>query len=136
MLFEKAVALIKRYGYRIYGFKKDGYAFFTDGKNIGHFQTNEFGYLNFGTVHRPNRIAGTGYRVATGITSVDEITEEEDCDALLNAGWCGVDLLATAHAADREDLFHRPVYRPIIDSHLFDTLVIMQPDKSWRAERM
>ena len=68
--------------------------------------------------------------------AVDEITEEEDCDALLNAGWCGVDLLATAHAADREDLFHRPVYRPIIDSHLFDTLVIMQPDKSWRAERM
>ena len=68
--------------------------------------------------------------------AVDEITAAEDCDALLNAGWCGVHLLATAHAADREDLFRRPVYRPIIASHLFQTLVIMQPDKSWRAERM
>lgn len=68
--------------------------------------------------------------------AVDEITAAEDCDALLNAGWCGVNLLATAHAADRNDLFYRPVYRPIITNHLFDTLVIMQPDKSWRAERM
>lgn len=68
--------------------------------------------------------------------AVDEITAEEDCEALLNAGWCGVELLATAHAADRNDLLHRPVYRSIITNHLFDTLVIMQPDKSWRAERM
>lgn len=68
--------------------------------------------------------------------AVDEITAAEDCDALLNAGWCGVRLLATAHASDRNDLFHRPVYRPIVVNHLFDTLVIMQPDKSWRAERM
>lgn len=68
--------------------------------------------------------------------AVDEITAEADCEALLNAGWCGVNLLATAHAADREDLLHRPVYRSIITNRLFDTLVIMQPDKSWRAERM
>lgn len=70
------------------------------------------------------------------VIAVDEITAPEDCEALLNAGWCGVDLLATAHAADRNDLLHRPVYRPIITNRLFDTLVIMQPDKSWRAERM
>ena len=68
--------------------------------------------------------------------AVDEITAEEDCEALLNAGWCGVNLLATAHAVDRNDLLHRPVYRSIITNHLFDTLVIMQQDKSWRAERM
>lgn len=68
--------------------------------------------------------------------AVDEITATEDCDALLNAGWCGVSLLATAHAADRNDLLHRPVYRPIVTNRLFDTLVIMQPDKSWRTERM
>ena len=68
--------------------------------------------------------------------AVDEITAAEDCDALMSAGWCGVQLLATAHAADRNDLLHRPVYRPIISNHLFDTLVVMQPDKSWRVERM
>lgn len=68
--------------------------------------------------------------------ALDEITAAEDCEALMSAGWCGVDLLATAHAADRNDLFHRPVYRPIITSQLFSSLVIMQPDKSWRVERM
>lgn len=68
--------------------------------------------------------------------ALDEITAEEDCEALINAGWCGVELLATAHAADRNDLLHRPVYRSIVANRLFDTLVIMQSDKSWRAERM
>lgn len=41
--------------------------------------------------------------------AVDEITAKEDCDALLYAGWCGVRLLATAHAGNREELFRRPV---------------------------
>lgn len=70
------------------------------------------------------------------VLAVDEITAQEDCQALLHAGWCGVQLLATAHAGSREDLFARPVYRPIIDSQLFDNLIIMKPDKSWRIERM
>lgn len=68
--------------------------------------------------------------------AVDEITQEEDCVALLQAGWSGVSLLATAHAGSKRDLLSRPVYRPVVDGHLFDTLVIMQPDKSWKAERM
>lgn len=68
--------------------------------------------------------------------AVDEITATEDCEALMHAGWCGVKLLATAHAGDRQDLFKRPVYRPIIDSKLFDTLLIMHSDKSWHEERI
>lgn len=68
--------------------------------------------------------------------AVDEITAQEDCQALLHAGWCGVKLLATAHAGSRLDLFSRPVYRPIIDCGLFDTLIILHPDKSWHCERM
>lgn len=68
--------------------------------------------------------------------AVDEITAEEDCRALLHAGWCGVNLLATAHAGSRKDLYNRPVYRPIIESKLFETLLIMHPDKSWHAERI
>lgn len=68
--------------------------------------------------------------------AMDEITAKEDCDALLHAGWCGVHLLATAHAGSRKDLFSRPVYRPIIESKLFDTLIILQSDKSWHVERM
>ncbi len=68
--------------------------------------------------------------------AVDEITAEADCHALLEAGFCGVRLLATAHAGNREEFLRRPVYRPLVQSGLFDTLVVMQADKSWHLERM
>ena len=68
--------------------------------------------------------------------AVDEITAEEDCKALLEAGWCGVRLLATVHAASRTDLSLRPVYRPLWDTKLFQTILILHSDKSWRAERI
>ncbi len=68
--------------------------------------------------------------------AVDEITAKEDCAALLQAGWCGVKLLATAHAGNRQDLFSRPIYRPILESGLFDTLVFLHSDRSWHSERM
>ena len=68
--------------------------------------------------------------------AVDEITAPDDCKALTHAGWCGVTLLATAHAADKIDLMHRDVYKPLLESRLFDLLVIMQSDKSWRMERI
>ena len=70
------------------------------------------------------------------IIAVDEITSASDCEALLQAGWCGVKLLATAHAASREELFTRPVYKPIIEMKLFDSLIIMRNDKTWYSERM
>ncbi len=68
--------------------------------------------------------------------AVDEVSQQEDCDALYRAGWSGTTLLATAHAANRAELFSRPVYQPIIESKLFDTLLVMQQDKSWKQERM
>lgn len=68
--------------------------------------------------------------------AVDEITAAEDCRAMLQAGWCGVRLLATAHAASLRDLRRRPVYAPIVESGLFQHAVILQGDKSWRTERM
>lgn len=68
--------------------------------------------------------------------AMDEITSEGDCKALIRAGWCGVNMLATAHASSRKDLQSRPVYQPLIQSGIFETLLVMQPDKSWRMERM
>ncbi len=68
--------------------------------------------------------------------AVDEITAPEDCDALIQAGWCGVSLLATAHAASLSDLFTRPVYAPLAKSKLFGTAVILRRDKSWYTERI
>ena len=68
--------------------------------------------------------------------AVDEITAEEDCKALLHAGWCGVDILATAHAGSVADLYARPVYKSIVDSKLFQRVVVMRPDKTWYTERI
>ena len=68
--------------------------------------------------------------------AVDEITSEADCRGLLHAAWCGVSLIATAHAASKTDLYSRSVYRPLLDARIFDMLVILQKDKSWRVERM
>ena len=68
--------------------------------------------------------------------AVDEITSERDCAALMKAGWCGVQLIATAHAAKTADLLCRQVYRPLAQSKLFENLVIMRTDKSWYTERM
>lgn len=68
--------------------------------------------------------------------AVDEITAQEDCSALIHAGWCGVKLLATAHAGSRHDLMNRPIYKPLFSSGLFDTLIILHRDKTWTGERM
>ena len=68
--------------------------------------------------------------------AVDEITAAADCDALVQAGWCGVRLLATLHGAGIHDLRSRKIYRPILDSGIFDTMVIMNWDKSFRTERI
>lgn len=68
--------------------------------------------------------------------AVDEITAEEDCKALLRAGWCGVDILATAHAGSISDLYSRPVYKSIVDSKLFNKAIVLRPDKTWSIERI
>lgn len=68
--------------------------------------------------------------------AVDEITSPEDCEALVHAAWCGVKLLATAHASCKADLQNRQIYKPLLDNGLFDRLVILQKDKHWIQERM
>jgi len=68
--------------------------------------------------------------------AVDEITSPDDCEALVQAGWCGVKVLATAHAFHMEDLKLRPIYRPILESGLFSTVCILKPDQTYRVERL
>ena len=68
--------------------------------------------------------------------AVDEITEEGDCEALVRAGWCGVNLMATAHAGSLQDFLSRPVYKPLVACKLFSTILVLQRDKSWKMERM
>lgn len=68
--------------------------------------------------------------------AVDEITEPEDCDALLQAANCGVHLLATAHAASLEDFYSRKVYQPLVQQGIFNTFLVLHQDKSYTLERM
>lgn len=68
--------------------------------------------------------------------AVDEITAESDCAALIKAAWCGVSLLATAHAASIRDLKMRSVYQPIIESKLFSNVIVLNREKKWSLERI
>lgn len=68
--------------------------------------------------------------------AVDEITAAEDCEALLQAGWCGVRLVATAHALDLQDLRTRPVYRPLWESGFFRNACILSKNRTYRMERI
>lgn len=70
------------------------------------------------------------------VIAIDEITAAKDCDAIMEAGWCGVDILATAHASGMSDLRNRPVYKPILQCGMFKSVVVMKDDKSWYLERM
>ena len=68
--------------------------------------------------------------------ATDEITAQEDCIALQQAAWCGVHLYATAHASCQADLSNRPIYKSIVKSRIFDSVVILNQNKSWTYERM
>ena len=74
--------------------------------------------------------------MAPACIAIDEITAEEDCNSLLYAGWCGVALIATAHAASVMDLRSRLVYKPLVTSGLFETAVVLSRDKTWKIERI
>lgn len=66
------------------------------------------------------------------VLAVDEITDPGDVAALQTAAGCGVTLLATAHAAGREDLLRRPLYRPLLEEGLFQKVVQIGRDSGKR----
>lgn len=70
------------------------------------------------------------------IIAVDEITAGEDCNALRQAAGCGVKLLATAHAGSVDDFRRRPIYRPLLEAGIFDTIIMLRKDKSFQEERI
>ena len=68
--------------------------------------------------------------------AVDEITSEADCNGILRASSCGVKLLATAHGDSLEDLQRRPIYRLLMEHGVFDHLLLMGMDKSWKEVQL
>ena len=68
--------------------------------------------------------------------AVDEITDVEDIAAILQACYCGVGLLATAHAKDIADLEKRPVYRELLQCSVFEDAIILRGDHSYTMQRL
>ena len=68
--------------------------------------------------------------------ALDEITQDDDCQALIQSSWCGVRILATAHAANVLDLKRRPIYTKLLECRIFDTALVLNKDKTWRTERI
>lgn len=68
--------------------------------------------------------------------AVDEITREDDVEAMLQASYCGVHLLATAHAWNEKDLKLRPVYRKVMDAGVFRQILVMNPNHKYFKKRI
>lgn len=68
--------------------------------------------------------------------AVDEITSAADCNALCQSAWCGVFLLATAHANSVQDLSRRSIYTPLLKDRLFETVILLNKDRTFTLERI
>ena len=60
------------------------------------------------------------------LIAMDEISEPEDTDACRSAAYCGVSLLATAHAADASELSRREVYRMLQREQIFARAIVIR----------
>ena len=58
--------------------------------------------------------------------AMDEITRPEDLKAVEQILGCGVRLLATLHAAGREEMAARPLYRALLDKNVFPLVVTIR----------
>ena len=58
--------------------------------------------------------------------AMDEISSPEDVEAAETASGCGVRLIATAHAADKSELYRRPVYKRLLELGVFKNTVVIE----------
>lgn len=68
--------------------------------------------------------------------AVDEITAPEDLEAIALCSYCGVRLLATAHAKDADELRKRPLYRRLLALSVFRRIAVLDGDKSWSLQEV
>lgn len=108
------------------------------------FPVTSAGY-QFSTGDRTDVLTGAGKREGFEMVlramgpdwiAVDEITALEDCQAMEVCGYCGVRILATAHAGGLQELNGRPVYRRLLETGLFTTAVCLRKDQTFTVERL
>lgn len=61
--------------------------------------------------------------------AVDEITGPADAEAVSQAAFTGVAILATAHAFSPEDIHRRPLYRELVAAGVFEQAVFIGADR-------
>lgn len=70
------------------------------------------------------------------VIAMDEITQMEDVEAMIQAVGCGVSLLATAHGETMEDLNRRPVYRALCQAGVFRRVVLLRGGGNHRCAQV
>ena len=60
------------------------------------------------------------------IIALDELTVQEDLQAIAQAAGCGVGLLATIHAGSVEELQAKPLYRALLEGRVFRQAVLIR----------
>ena len=70
------------------------------------------------------------------IIALDEVTSRGDCEALIRVVWCGVRLVATAHADSVRDLTRRAIYRPLAEAGLFSKAAVLDRNQNWHIEEV
>ena len=68
--------------------------------------------------------------------AADEITAPCDIAAMEQISYCGVKLLATAHAGSIEELHARPLYRSLLSLEIFKTAFVLRPDRSFLVQEV
>lgn len=68
--------------------------------------------------------------------ALDEITSAADISAMEQIVYCGVHVLATAHANDMDDLMKRPLYRNMMQSGFFEKIVFLEADKTFSVKEL
>lgn len=85
---------------------------------------------------KPHGVLTALKTMGPGCIAVDEITSPADLHAVTQAAWCGVDVLASLHASSIKDMEAKELYRAVLNTNVFSTILVMKPDKSWTLERM
>ena len=67
------------------------------------------------------------------LLAMDEVTREDDLEAVLQVSGCGVGILATAHAYDLEGLRQRELYRKLLDRQVFSWVLQVRRTAAGRS---